>query len=272
MNAADLARLEVAKRAYRAVEPSAAEVQRGVRKARLSLRRPRQRRAWFSKTLVAVVLAMGGLAYAKPQALGEWVENALQAGRGLSPKHAGGSAAPAPAALTPQVVGPEGAAVNPSPAAATPLVEATEPAPGSRRPTPASQSAAVTAFDPTSAAKAAIAKAPIANASTAKAPPARDASSDSAEAMEANATTSKWGRVGDALAHGDESRALTALEDLGQNADPRTRDKADLGRAQLLLAGGDLERGCALARSLTNRRAGGRIERQALALLKSCAP
>ena len=39
MNAADLARLDVAKRAYKAAQPSASEVQSGVRRARLSLLR-----------------------------------------------------------------------------------------------------------------------------------------------------------------------------------------------------------------------------------------
>ena len=77
MNAADLARLEVAKRAYQAVQPSATEVQTGVRRARLSLLRAKSRRSWFSKGLVFVVLAVGSLAYAKPHALGELVERAL---------------------------------------------------------------------------------------------------------------------------------------------------------------------------------------------------
>ena len=95
MSAADLARLELAKRAYRAVEPSAAEVQRGVRRARLGLQRPRRRSTWLSKTLVAVVLAMGGLAYAKPQALGELVQAARHRGA-AAPKQggAGGGALP----------------------------------------------------------------------------------------------------------------------------------------------------------------------------------
>jgi hypothetical protein len=81
---------------------------------------------------------------------------------------------------------------------------------------------------------------------------------------------SDWGRVGQALAHGDDAAALSALQELAQSDDARTRDKADLGRAQLLLAHGNLEQGCSLARNLTHRRAGGRIERQALLLLKRC--
>jgi hypothetical protein len=40
----------------------------------------------------------------------------------------------------------------------------------------------------------------------------------------------------------------------------------------LLMAQGNREAACSLARALTHRRAGGRIERQALALLKSCEP
>jgi hypothetical protein len=79
-----------------------------------------------------------------------------------------------------------------------------------------------------------------------------------------------WGRVGQALASGDSNAALSALGELSESDDPSTRDKADLGRAQLLMAHGTPEQACALARSLTHRRAGGRIERQAQLLLKSC--
>jgi hypothetical protein len=77
MNAADLARLELAKRAYKATQPGELEVQTGVRRARLSLTRPKRRRNWFSKGLVFVVLAVGSLAYAKPNAIGEIVEKVL---------------------------------------------------------------------------------------------------------------------------------------------------------------------------------------------------
>ena len=80
MNAADLARLELAKRAYKAAQPNETEIQTGVRRARLSLGRPKSRRAWFSKGLVFIVLAIGSLAYAKPHALGELVEKVLPHG------------------------------------------------------------------------------------------------------------------------------------------------------------------------------------------------
>ncbi|MES1186681.1 MAG: hypothetical protein ABUL60_22900 [Myxococcales bacterium] len=73
------------------------------------------------------------------------------------------------------------------------------------------------------------------------------------------------------MARGDSAEALSALSELADSDDPSTRDKADLGRAQLLMAHGEPEQACALARSLTHRRAGGRIERQAQLLLKDCA-
>jgi len=81
---------------------------------------------------------------------------------------------------------------------------------------------------------------------------------------------SDWGRVGQALARGDETQALATLGELSHSDDQRTRDKADIGRAQLLMAHGNRDQACALARALTNRRAGSRIERQAQALLTSC--
>jgi hypothetical protein len=85
-------------------------------------------------------------------------------------------------------------------------------------------------------------------------------------------TVSDWGRVAQALGRGDETQALAALSELSQSDDQRTRDKADLGRAQLLIARGEREKGCTLARSLGDGRAGSHIERQARLLLKSCAP
>src|SRR4051812_9499577 len=97
MNTADLARLEVAKRAYKAAQPDATEVQTGVRRARLSLRRAKSRRNWFGKGLVLVVLAVGSLAYAKPHALGELVEN-LTRPAGAGGKQ-GGRAGTAPTPL-----------------------------------------------------------------------------------------------------------------------------------------------------------------------------
>ncbi|HEY6078770.1 MAG TPA: hypothetical protein VIW29_08200 [Polyangiaceae bacterium] len=87
---------------------------------------------------------------------------------------------------------------------------------------------------------------------------------------EGDQTAAKWSRVGKALSQGDEQAALDALDALARSDDARTRDKAELGRAQLLLARGDRDGACAVARSLTERQAGDRIERQALALLKSC--
>jgi hypothetical protein len=85
------------------------------------------------------------------------------------------------------------------------------------------------------------------------------------------ASVSDWGRVGQALARGEENKALAVLSELSESADQRTRDKADIGRAQLFMANGDRDGACTIARALTNRRAGSRIERQAQALLKSCA-
>jgi hypothetical protein len=96
------------------------------------------------------------------------------------------------------------------------------------------------------------------------------ASASEAAASTPTVVVSDWGRVGQALARGDGSGALAALDGLAESDDQRTRDKADLGRAQLLMAHGNPERACALARSLSHRRAGGRIERQAQLLLKSC--
>ncbi|HKY37424.1 MAG TPA: hypothetical protein VJN18_15890 [Polyangiaceae bacterium] len=271
MNAADLARLELAKRAYRSVEPSAAEVQRGVRKARLALRRPRQRRAWFTKTLVAVVLAMGGLAFAKPQALGEWVETALRSGASASPKRAGGAGSAAEAALTPRLLADGPSALT----AGVPLAPAAQPQPAPADPQPAKPAAG-----PLQGPKSSLASAPalslpqrdqagkLDKAGTAPAVVASNAQPEGAEA----GISSEWGRVGEALARGDEPRAMAALKELSHSEDPRTRDKADLGRAQLLMGNGNRDQACAMARSLTNRRAGGRIERQAQVLLKSCKP
>jgi hypothetical protein len=265
MNAADLARLELAKRAYRATEPTATEVQRGVRRARLGLRRPKERRRWFSKGLVMVVLAVGGLAYAKPQAMGELVSNVLQAssprekpaGRGgsalaLVPPEAPRQATVAPTLAAPAPTGAPASEGTLAPQAPEKL-EALQAKPAPR--------ALALALAPASAASAASPSAPHATGS----PTARESSLADA------ASVSDWGRVGQALARGDEDKALAALSELSESADQRTRDKADLGRAQLLMANGNRDSACAIARSLTNRRAGSRIERQAQALLKSCA-
>jgi hypothetical protein len=73
------------------------------------------------------------------------------------------------------------------------------------------------------------------------------------------------------LAGGDDARALSALARLSESADASTRDKADLGRAQLYMAHGNAAPACAIARSLLQRGAAARIERQAHSLLKICA-
>lgn len=261
MNAADLARLELAKRAYRATEPTATEVQRGVRRARLGLRRPKERRRWFSKGLVMVVLAVGGLAYAKPQAMGELVSNLLQASSPRDkPAGRGGSALALVPPETPRQAAT--AVAQPLTAAAPAGAAASE---GTLAPPPAEKLEAqrakpaprASAFMPTSAASPSAPRA-------VGAPAASESSSSDAVSV------SDWGRVGQALARGDEDKALAALSELSESADQRTRDKADLGRAQLLMANGNRDSACAIARSLTNRRAGSRIERQAQALLKSC--
>jgi len=261
---ADRARLELARRAFKAAEPSAAEVQTGVRRARLWLGRPKRRRpSWFSKGLVFVVLALGSLAYAKPQALSDLVEKSFTAPR-RSASHAAGSALAAAQPerqratavsppLPPSLHGP--AVVTPSQGVAATNAAAAAAASGS--------SAAVPRRVPI---KKAVVSANVDEDAPGIAPaPAQAPAEPAAEAV------SDWGRVGQALAHGDESSALTALNQLAKSDDPRTRDKADLGRAQLFMAHGNREQACALAQRLTQRSAGSRIERQALALLKSCS-
>jgi hypothetical protein len=261
MNAQDLARLELAKRAYRAAEPRAAEIQTGVRRARIWLRRPKPRRSWFSKGLVMVVLAVGSLAYAKPHELVELVTQALpMTPRPYEPASRIRAATPPPAeagALTsPVEILPERrsaaderrvveAPAAPARVAAEPITPSAKRAPA--RPEPAR------APDRPEAAT-------LPELVTSVEPPVTAVSEPATE----------WGRVGQALARGDEQRALSALAELSESADLRTRDKADLGRAQLLRARGSEEEACALARSLTQRRAGSRIERQALLLLKGC--
>lgn len=312
MSPADLARLEIAKRAYQAAQPRAAEVQTGVRRARLGLGRPKPRRNWFSKGLVLVVLALGSLAYAKPQALGELVQNAIRPSPPLPRKHLGGASElpsetnqpprlatkPAvvvePSRAVPAVVASAGRAMivpmpalaggsataagtvltldptpAPSPASATAPVSAVAPA--ALAPTTALVPAAAGAATPTEAPSAAT---PTAGSKAARAT-ARTA--DEAGAHERgtigsseSSSSSEWGRVGRALARGDDARALSALAQLSESADASTRDKADLGRAQLFMAHGNEQQACALARSLLQRRAGVRIERQAQGLLKNC--
>jgi hypothetical protein len=272
MNDADLARLELAKRAYRAAgQPSDAEVQAGVRRARLWLRRPKPRRLWFSKGLVFVVLALGSLAYAKPHALGELVQEMLPRSAQDASKGGGRGSALASDSL-PTESSPR---TSDSRAASHSSPRPTEPAPA------ATAATAATADEVGDTAPAVSTRSTSAVKSIGKRAPA-PASSKTVAKLEggreldpgANATDdrnlSDWGRVGQALARGDETRALAALNELSESADQRTRDKADIGRAQLLRAHGDRDKACAIARSLTNRRAGSRIERQAQLLLKTC--
>ena len=277
MNAADLARLELAKRAYKAAEPSDAEVQTGVRRARLWLGRPKPRRNWFSKGLVLVVLAVGSLAYAKPQVAGELVEKALgrdgAAGKRLKP----GIAVEAPVAAVVQARATKhlGRALVPRIGEGLRATEAAD-----ARAVLAARDAAPTAALQAAASTRAAVAAPQAVATPAAATPAslspaRPTALGTAELATAehgppSGAVTDWGRVGQALARGDSAEALSALGELSESDDPSTRDKADLGRAQLLMAHGQPEKACALARSLTHRRAGGRIERQAQLLLKSC--
>jgi hypothetical protein len=306
---ADLARFELAKQAYKATQPGVAEVQAGVRRARLSLPRPKARRSWFSKGLIFVVLAVGSLAYAKPHALTDLVGDMLPRERGAAKgerKLGVAVVVPPVVANTPSTVArattpPAQAVAEPSqpPSALPPsgkhqATSASNAAKSAARTNGAQRDAASSSRSKAAAggdanasdAKASDAKASDAKASDAKAsaatanhPKASAATANDAAASNADASDdsesaqlSNWGRVGQALAHGDEASALTVLDQLSQSPDMRTRDKADLGRAQLLMAQGNREAACSLARSLTHRRAGGRIERQALALLKSCEP
>jgi hypothetical protein len=277
MNAADLARLELAKRAYRSTEPNATEVQRGVRKARLALRRPRARSTWLTKTVVGVVLAMGGLAFAKPRALGELVQAVLHSASNAPKRDSGSGLAIAPVATLAEgtgIVAPQSPVVPPAPVAGE-----------QRAGTEVSVSAAPSEPHPalTVRAPAFRAKAPVAErqpltrntASSAAAPEEQRLGSasafpDGAPGEASQPPLSDWGRVGSALARGEESHALAVLNQLSDSDDRRTRDKADLGRAQLMMSNGNREQACATARSLSNRGAGSRIERQAQVLLKSC--
>ncbi|RYZ02129.1 MAG: hypothetical protein EOO73_32935 [Myxococcales bacterium] len=265
MSAADSARLELAKRAYQATQPSVVEVQTGVRRARLALRRPKQRRKWLMKGLVFVVLALGSLAWAKPHALGELVE------RGL-PLLGGGDGKQRAALIVPREAPP----AVPSPVTpATPSAPTTQlaPAPTATEATareapaaePSARSSKTKARPGAVSARPELRQAPVAAQSGVESASASASSAPGAQAV------SEWGRVGQALASGDQTGALSALSKLSESEDPRTRDKADLGRAQLLMSHGNRDQACSLARSLTRRRAGGHIERQALMLLKDCA-
>lgn len=255
MSPADSARLELAKRAYQAAQPSVVEVQTGVRRARISLRRPKQRRKGMLKGLVLVVLALGGLAYARPNALKELAAGAVPLLGGAASKQRQAMNSPSetarsePQRAAPVLVAPE--APTEIPAETAPKGrEAAKISRGTTKPSPNAPSARVT-----------VEPAPIVAS--------REESPDATPSSEA--PVSEWGRVGQALARGDEGAALSALGKLSESEDGKTRDKADLGRAQLLMAHGAREEACSLARSLTRRRAGGHIERQAQILLKTCA-
>jgi hypothetical protein len=271
MNAADLARLELAKRAFRATEPNATEVQRGVRRARLALQRPKARRRWFSKGAVMLVLAVGGLAYAKPQALSDFVVSSLTS-NDVSTKHGTARAMGAAALMAPNELAVGANKGKPEPV----IVPTTEPAPEAAPNPVAATEPTRTRASATVASTPHVAPAPSAAHAAAGAPPAAGAAGAKVRAgapTEAPPTAnavSDWGRVAQALAQGDETKALSALSTLSESGDRRTRDKADIGRAQLFMANGDREGACALARDLTRRHAGGRIDRQAQAILKSC--
>jgi hypothetical protein len=315
VNAADLARLELAKRAYQATQPSESELQTGVRRARLALIRTKPRRNWFSRGLVFVVLAVGGLAYAKPHQIGELLDQVLPSlnDGGKREEQGGVSSATDAAAKVraskalgqPLLMAPAGEARAAEPAAlarvderdhamtpAATLASADETRaalPRAARALAGTGTEAVgTEAEGTEAqrteerrAEAAGAAAGLPNAAThgvmrakkaspklASAP--REPSRPTADALPRPPAASDWGRVGQALAQGNDAAALAALSELSESDDARTRDKADLGRAQLLLAHGNADQACALARALTHRRAGGRIERQALSILKAC--
>jgi hypothetical protein len=276
MNAADLARLEVAKRAYKATQPTDMEVQIGVRRARLSQSRPKARRSWFSKGLVFVVLAIGSLAYAKPHALGELVEKVRPRSDATSVKGgAHGDAAPIPPPVAERPTSSAHAVGRDSRLPADPTSSPVAGAEGAREAAPAvaTEVTREATLDVTRKATAASKTArPVggsAKRAVVTAPEAASTPTERAAAPAADAV-SDWGRVGRALAHDDQAEALTALNQLSESQDQRTRDKADLGRAQLLMARGDRDAACALASSLTHRRAGSRIERAAQVLLKSC--
>lgn len=260
MNATDLARLELAKRAYKAAEPSETEVQTGVRRARLWLGRPKPRRTWLSKGLVLVVLAVGSLAYAKPQAAVELVEKVLRRDDAASPKRLkSGVVLAAPI----EAVTQRGA---PSPTRSSHLPSGRDDGPVTDRETTAATATARRTTPPSANTSQTAAAAQTAARPT----PPKTTESVAAASTKPTGAVTNWGRVGQALARGDSAQALSALGELAESDDPSTRDKADLGRAQLLMAHGEPDQACALARSLTHRRAGGRIERQAQLLLKGC--
>jgi hypothetical protein len=274
MTPADAARLTLAKRAYEAARPNAAEVQAGVRRARLALRRPKLRRSFWSKGLVLVVLAIGSLAYAKPHQFSAMVEQVLRRASSGGPAAKPGAAKsrpvlasaralPAPSPRDAEAAGQAPPAGFSSESAARDIeVESAQ--------VEARESAQLEARGPAELEARGPAQ-PEARGPLASAKAAAQIAKGAAAKPRSDAVVSEWGRVGRALASGDESTALAALSELGRSQDPDTRDKADLGRAQLLLARGNREAACSLARSLIERDARGRIQRQAWALVTSCA-
>lgn len=242
MNEADLARLQLARRAFKAAAPSDVEVQVAVRRARLALLRSRKTRSLAGKSLVVLVLAIGGLAYAKPQAVGDLL--------GSAPAESPGST---------QAIGRSREPVAP-PAALAQQANAAQAVQGAPAVQPTPQAAAP--------AGAAVVASPAQGASPAQSAAAKSAAPG--RAAKPAVTASEWGNVASALARGDEGSALASLGNLSQSEDPRTRDKADLGRAQLLLSRGERDSACALGRALLERTIDAHLERQARALLNDC--
>lgn len=264
MNASDLARLELAKRAFLAAQPRASEVQAGVRRARLGLRRPKRRRSWFGKGLVLVVLAVSGLAYAKPHAVSEALSALLEraktarAAAGLGHIALTPSSDAGPAALTPA------RSQARSPAESASLAEAT-PAPSMH----VVEDAAPTSASPAQAAPTET-KLGAAEAHAARPAVRGSAASTHQAASRTEPVVSEWGRVGQALARGDEARALTLLGELAESDEPRTRDNADLGRARLLLSHGESARACAIARELSAHAVSSNVRHQAELVRGAC--
>jgi len=278
MNAADLARLELAKRAYKAAQANDAEVQIGVRRARLALNPAKRRRNWFSKGLVFVVLAVGSLAYAKPNAIGEIVEKVLPRDGGASKHRTGVALASLPieeaaklgrATLSRNALRAGAAAGSDKAVAQNAVAQNAVAQNAVAQNAVAEDTATPSAAAPKKTASAAPTSGSADHADNSLAAAVGQGSSPAADAKP-TAATSDWGRVGQALASGNNTEALAALGELSASSDERTRDKADMGRAQLLMSQGDTTQACSLARSLTHRRAGSRIERQAQLLLKSC--
>lgn len=269
MSPSDRERLELAKRAYQATKPSAVEVQIGVRRARLALRRPKTRRSWLSRGLVLVVLALGSLAYAKPQAMRDFADELGQVSLGGA--HRGGGKPLAASAVEREPVLRTAAVPAPSaPAKLLPVNEtAVEHAPPGKRSAAESEPSAL-ASERSKTSSAGRARPVAASKSAAASGLARSRDTASAPASGAMAITD-WGRVGRALAEGDQAGALSALDQLSRSEQQSTRDKADLGRAQLLLAQGEERRACDIAQALAARPVEASIARQAAGLLKNCS-